>query len=194
MAAQEHYLVYADGACKGNPGPGGWGVIILAGVGKRLEFNGADRATTNNKMELTAAIEALRHLPIGAHVTLRSDSQYLVNTITKKWKRNLNRDLWEDLDSELEQRRVELEWVRGHAGDALNERADELANMAIRGEYIDAPPAVSGGVKAAEAPPKLALTAGEVIRECAACGREFVASAPSQTHCNLVRCQQKARE
>jgi ribonuclease HI len=124
------YLVYADGSCIGNPGPGGWGVIVVdESSGTRRELNGHDPATTNNKMEITAAIEGLRATEPGSIVVLRSDSQYVIYTMTKNWKRNLNRDLWERLDREVAVREVKFEWVRGHGDDPLNDRADELANL-----------------------------------------------------------------
>ncbi len=124
-------LVYADGSCLGNPGPGGWGVVIVGPDGKH-EYSGSDPRTTNNRMEMTAAIEGLRQLPAGARVLLRSDSQYLVKSINFGWKRNANVDLWSDLDEEIARRRVRFEWVRGHAGDRLNERADRLALEAAK--------------------------------------------------------------
>jgi len=129
--AEPHILVYADGSCLGNPGPGGWGVVIVGPEGKR-EYSGSDPRTTNNRMEMTAAIEGLRQLPAGARVLLRSDSQYLVKSINFGWKRNANVDLWSDLDEEIARRRVRFEWVRGHAGDRLNERADSLALEAAK--------------------------------------------------------------
>jgi ribonuclease HI len=129
---QEQILVYADGSCLGNPGPGGWGVVIVYSDGSTCELCGYDPATTNNRMELMAAIEALRFVPRGAQVTLRSDSEYLVKSIKLGWKRNRNHDLWHALDAELAVRKVDLEWVRGHGCDPLNDRADELANGSAR--------------------------------------------------------------
>jgi len=131
-ARQEQILVYADGSCLGNPGPGGWGVVIVDPDGSTCELCGYDPATTNNRMELTAAIEGLRFVPPGAQVLLRSDSEYLVKSIKLGWKRNRNHDLWHALDAELAARKVDLEWVRGHGYDPLNDRADELANGAAR--------------------------------------------------------------
>ena len=89
--------IYTDGACSGNPGPGGWAAIIVDGE-KRKEVKGGDENTTNNRMELTAAIEGLAKIPGDSEVTVHSDSLYLVNTMTKNWKRNVNHDLWEKLD------------------------------------------------------------------------------------------------
>ncbi len=129
---QEQLLVYADGSCLGNPGPGGWGVVIVYPDRSTCELCGYDPATTNNRMELTAAIEALRFVPRSERVTLRSDSEYLVKSIKLGWKRNRNHDLWHALDAELADRKVNLEWVRGHGYDPLNDRADQLANGSAR--------------------------------------------------------------
>lgn len=123
--------VYADGSCLGNPGPGGWGVVITEPGGTR-EYSGGDPRTTNNRMEITAAIEGLRRVPAGASVLLRSDSQYLVKTINYRWKRNANVELWQELDAEIARRKVRFEWVRGHANNAMNERADRLALQAAQ--------------------------------------------------------------
>jgi|SRR5580658_1475504 ribonuclease HI len=135
--SRKHYLVYADGSCIGNPGRGGWGAVIIEeGEGERREINGHDPATTNNRMEITAAIEALRHTDPGSAVVLRSDSQYVVHTMTKGWKRKANLDLWQRLDAEAARRRVQFEWVRGHGYDPLNDRADELANLGSDGKIV----------------------------------------------------------
>jgi ribonuclease HI len=134
MSKQRGAIVYADGSCLGNPGPGGWGVVLVSEDGFRLEFSGADASTTNNRMEITAAIEALRRLPAGLDVTVRTDSQYLVNTMTLGWKRRENLDLWKRLDTEAALRKVGWEWVRGHSGDTFNERADQLARDAAAGK------------------------------------------------------------
>ena len=135
--------IHADGACRGNPGPGGWGVVMRAGS-KEKELWGGERLTTNNRMELTAAIRALEALRRRCHVQLYSDSQYLRNGITEwlpAWKRRgwrtadrkpvKNQDLWEQLDRLAAQHEVEWHWVRGHSGHAGNERADALANRGI---------------------------------------------------------------
>jgi ribonuclease HI len=134
--------VFTDGACAGNPGPGGWGVLILDTAGAR-ELSGGESATTNNRMEMTAAIEALK-ATTGA-IRLHTDSQYLKNGITdwmRKWKRNgwrtadgkpvKNQDLWETLDALASPRRVEWTWVRGHAGHPENEKADALAREGLK--------------------------------------------------------------
>lgn len=133
----KHFLVYADGSCIGNPGHGGWGAVIIEeGEGERIEINGHDPATTNNRMEITAAIEGLRRTPPGADVVLRSDSQYVVFTMTKGWKRKANQELWRTLDGEVVRRRVRFEWVRGHGDDQLNDRADELANLGSANQIV----------------------------------------------------------
>src|SRR6516165_2821752 len=134
MSKQPRLIAYADGSCLGNPGPGGWGVVLIGSDASRLEFSGVAASTTNNRMEITAAIEALRRLPAGGEVTIRTDSQYLVKTMTLGWKRRENLDLWKMLDTEVAQRGVRWEWVRGHSGDPLNERADELARNAALGQ------------------------------------------------------------
>jgi ribonuclease HI len=135
--------IYTDGACRGNPGPGGWGAVLIYGEHRR-ELSGAEPLTTNNRMELTGAIEALKALKRGCHVRLYTDSQYLRKGITEwlpQWKlRNWrtsdrkpvkNIDLWQALEAEIGRHRIEWHWVKGHAGVPENERADELANRAI---------------------------------------------------------------
>ena len=136
-------IVYTDGACRGNPGPGGWGVYIEEN-GESRELNGGDPATTNNRMELLAAITALESLPEGTPVELHTDSTYVKNGITdwmNKWQRNgwrtsagkpvKNQDLWVRLADAAARHRVDWRWVKGHAGVPGNERADALANAAI---------------------------------------------------------------
>jgi ribonuclease HI len=135
--------VYTDGACRGNPGPGGWGALLVAG-GREKELWGGEPLTTNNRMELTAAIRALEALTRRCRVALYTDSQYLRNGIrewlpqwkTRGWKTAdkkpvKNRDLWERLDALVTDHDVEWHWVRGHAGHDGNERADALANRGI---------------------------------------------------------------
>ena len=119
--------IYTDGACQDNPGPGGWGAIIEQD-GQSKELSGREQRTTNNRMEITAAIKGLEATPEGSSVTLHSDSRYLVNTMTRGWKRNVNTDLWERLDALVAGREVTWQWVRGHAGHPQNERADQLAS------------------------------------------------------------------
>lgn len=132
--------IYTDGACRGNPGKGGWGAVLVYGD-KEKELSGGEKVTTNNRMELTAAIEALSALKEPCKVTMTSDSQYLINGITKGWavswrakgwKKSdkspaLNPDLWQKLLDLLEIHEVEFVWVKGHAGHPYNERCDELA-------------------------------------------------------------------
>ncbi len=178
------YLAYADGACHGNPGRGGWGVVIVAPDGSRRELNGHGGHTTNNQMELTAAIEALRAIPPAASVILRSDSQYVINTMTRGWKRNANQELWRQLDAEATQRKVEFQWVRGHAGDELNERADALATMGAKG---------ARGETIIAAAAHAVLAPGESIIQCAGCGSEFIAARAGEKFCNHARCQRRVR-
>lgn len=134
--------VYTDGACKGNPGPGGWGVYIQSNEDEK-ELYGGNPETTNNQMEMQAALEALKHLKDEDEVIeLFTDSNYLRQGITEwihKWKKNnwktaakkpvANRDLWIEISDLNEKMTVEWNWVKGHAGDPGNERADELANI-----------------------------------------------------------------
>lgn len=134
-----HVLIYTDGACSGNPGPGGWGAILINGENRR-EIKGGESKTTNNRMELRAAIEALNALKKPCRVDLHTDSNYLRDGITswiKKWKSNgwrtaakkpvKNEDLWKALEAARERHDVTWHWVKGHAGHSENERADELA-------------------------------------------------------------------
>ena len=136
-------IVYADGGCDPNPGPGGWGVVIQDPTGW-IELHGGERATTNNRMELTAAIRALEHFPEGAQIEMRCDSQYVVKSVTewmRGWKARgwrtatgpvKNIDLMQRLDTLAAARDVRWTWVRGHAGEAGNERADRLAALGRR--------------------------------------------------------------
>ncbi|MBI3433551.1 MAG: ribonuclease HI [Proteobacteria bacterium] len=138
-----HVLIHTDGACSGNPGPGGWGAVLQWG-GRERELKGAEAQTTNNRMELMAAIMALEALTRACRVDMHTDSQYLRNGITawiKAWKRNgwktanrkavKNIDLWQRLETALARHEVTWHWVRGHSGHARNERADALAREAI---------------------------------------------------------------
>jgi len=141
--AAEAVEVYADGACRGNPGPGGWGVLLRQG-GRERELHGGEGLTTNNRMELTAVIRALEALEPGATVRVYTDSQYVQKGISgwiHDWKRRgwrtadkkpvKNQDLWLRLDELARGHAVEWHWVRGHAGHPENERADALANLGI---------------------------------------------------------------
>ena len=136
-------IIYTDGACRGNPGPGGWGVIFNY-KGKIKELYGAEKHTTNNRMELMAAIQALESLNRPCSVQLNSDSSYVLKGITDwmpNWKKRgwktaartsvKNEDLWRRLDAAIAKHRVEWKWVKGHSGDTSNERADALANLGI---------------------------------------------------------------
>ncbi len=131
--------IYTDGACDPNPGPGGWAAILLSG-GREKTLTGGEPDTTNNRMELTAAVEALKSLKQSCRVELRTDSEYLQRGMTewmKNWKvskkkrRPANWDLWESLLEAAAPHTVEWQWVQGHAYDALNRRADRLATQAI---------------------------------------------------------------
>ena len=142
--------IYTDGACSGNPGPGGWGAILMYGAHKR-ELSGGEADTTNNRMELMAVIVALEALNRPCEVEVHSDSQYVVNAFNKHWidgwkKRDWktankqpvkNRDLWERLLTAKSKHKVEFIWVKGHAGHELNERCDELATTAADGSNLD---------------------------------------------------------
>ncbi len=131
--------IHTDGSCLGNPGPGGWAAIVEHN-GRSERLSGGERATTNNRMEITAAIKGIESTPAGATVVIHSDSEYVVKTMTKGWKRNANRDLWEQLDRLIAQRNVDFTWVRGHNGNPQNEQADRLAFDAMRAiENGDAP-------------------------------------------------------
>jgi ribonuclease HI len=134
--------IYTDGACQGNPGPGGWGAILRYGKHEK-EISGGEKDTTNNRMELRAALEALRNLTEPCRVVLYTDSEYLKKGITlwmpgwkrRNWRRKggklANVDLWMKLDEEIERHEVRWRWVKAHAGNTYNERVDKLAREAI---------------------------------------------------------------
>ena len=135
--------IYTDGACRGNPGPGGWGVLLHY-AGQERTIKGAELHTTNNRMELTAAIESLKALKRSCEIDLYTDSQYVRKGIMewlKQWKKNgwknskkevvKNIDLWQELDALALQHQIRWHWVKGHSGHIENERADALANEAI---------------------------------------------------------------
>lgn len=138
--------IFTDGACRFNPGPGGWAAILRSGTHEK-EIFGGERETTNNRMELMAAIEALRALKQPSKVTLHTDSRYVMDGLTKwlpKWKKNgwktadkkpvKNGDLWQALEKETERHEIHWRWVAGHSGHPENERADLLARGAVPGK------------------------------------------------------------
>ena len=142
MTELTHVEIATDGACKGNPGPGGWGAIIRSGTRER-ELSGGEPATTNNRMEMTAVIEALKALKRPCRVTLSTDSRYVIDGLTKwlhGWQKNgwrtadkkpvKNADLWQELIAAAKPHRIDWQWVKGHNGHPDNERADALASNA----------------------------------------------------------------
>ena len=135
--------IFTDGACKGNPGPGGWGVLLRYGQHEK-QLYGGERLTTNNRMELMAVIQALRALKRNSRISITTDSQYVKNGITQwihSWKRNgwktaakkavKNADLWQALEDETTKHEIKWAWVKGHSGHPENELADQLANRGI---------------------------------------------------------------
>ncbi|NBB63829.1 ribonuclease HI [Pseudomonas sp. ODNR1LW] len=144
MSPSDHVIIHTDGACKGNPGPGGWGAVLQAGGGHEKELWGGEANTTNNRMELMAAIMALEALKRPCKVELHTDSKYVMQGITewlRGWKARgwltadkkpvKNADLWQRLDAARLKHDVKWRWVKGHAGHELNERADQLANRGV---------------------------------------------------------------
>ena len=140
----DRITIFTDGACSGNPGPGGWAAILTLGANSK-ELCGGEPETTNNRMELTAAIMALEALTKPSAIDLKTDSKYVMDGITswiKGWKKRgwrtagndpvKNKDLWQRLDAAVERHRIAWHWVKGHDGDAMNERADELARQGMR--------------------------------------------------------------
>jgi len=139
------YTIYTDGACSGNPGPGGWGAVIFDNDNKQKNISGSEENTTNNRMELSAAIMALEEVNKNSEITIYTDSTYVKNGITEwvlKWRENgwknsnkepvKNKDLWEKLDNLCKQNIVNWKWVKGHASNKYNNLADELAAKAIK--------------------------------------------------------------
>jgi len=131
--------IYTDGACSGNPGPGGWGAIILFN-NESIVLSGGEKLTTNNRMEITATIKSLEAIEKNVEVILYTDSKYVINGITnwiKSWKKNnwvssnkktvKNIDLWKDLDSLVQNKTISWKWVKGHSGNEMNEKVDEIA-------------------------------------------------------------------
>ena len=151
MASKKHVIIYTDGACTGNPGPGGYGVVLIFGE-RRRELSGGYRLTTNNRMELVGPIKGLEALNQSCRVTLHSDSQYVVESTkegwAKRWRSNgwmrskreqaVNPDLWGKLLDLCETHEVEFQWIRGHSGDVENERCDQLAVQAAHGKNLPA--------------------------------------------------------
>jgi len=146
MTNLKHVDIFSDGACSGNPGPGGWGSILRYGGAER-EISGGERQTTNNRMELTAVIEALKLLKEPCDITVYTDSRYVADGITKGWAENwkkrgwikpdkkpaLNPELWDALLNELSRHNYKIVWLRGHAGHPENERCDALARNQVSG-------------------------------------------------------------
>jgi len=135
--------IYTDGACRGNPGPGGWGALLIAGDDRKT-MHGGEAETTNNRMELSAAIEALNALKSSTQVILHTDSKYVMDGIREwmpNWKKRgwktaakkpvKNQDLWQALDNATQRHEIDWRWVKGHSGNPGNETADELANLGI---------------------------------------------------------------
>lgn len=144
----KHVVIYTDGACRGNPGPGGWGAVLFYGDHKKI-ISGSEKLTTNNRMELMAAIGALTALKDSCKIDLYTDSQYVQKGISewihgwkkKNWKKAdktdvKNADLWQMLDKEVVRHEVKWHWVRGHNGHPENELADAIANKAIDDMYL----------------------------------------------------------
>lgn len=122
--------IYTDGACSGNPGPGGWAVILTDGTREKY-ISGGEENTTNNRMELLAAVKGLEALHYPCEVDLYSDSQYLISTMTKGWKRNKNVDLWAMLDYYASIHSINFIWVKGHASNEHNNKCDQIARAEI---------------------------------------------------------------
>ena len=162
MTAGPHVIIHTDGACSGNPGPGGWGAILKFGDVEK-ELKGGEAHTTNNRMELMAAISALEALKRPCVVDIHTDSQYVRNGIMtwiKQWKRNgwrtadkkavKNVDLWQRLETALERHTIRWHWVKGHAGHAENERADQLARDGLNEARTSSRGAAAGRTSARE--------------------------------------------
>jgi ribonuclease HI len=176
-------ILYTDGGCEPNPGKGGYGVVLLQD-GQRRELSEGYQRTTNNRMEILAAIKGLEALEQPSEVLLHSDSQYLINAITKGWARKWrakgwyrtdkekakNPDLWKRMLLLCERHLVSFKWVKGHAGDVENERCDELATLAMQGELIEDPGYVPAEPAQTKGPQgQLSLAPQGVLVEGAAC-------------------------
>lgn len=122
----DNIKLYTDGACSGNPGPGGWAAIIINGDSIH-KISGSDESTTNNRMEIIAVIEGLKMISEVSEVEVITDSAYVVNTMTKGWKRNKNQDLWNELDTLISKHNVKFTWVKGHASNQYNNECDKMA-------------------------------------------------------------------
>lgn len=138
-----HYRLFTDGACKGNPGPGGWAAVVVDSSGTKTILSGNEAHTTNNRMELIAAIKGLESVPANSSVILTSDSSYLVNTMTAGWKRKINNDLWTSLDGLTSSLHIKWEWVKGHSGHPENEEANDVAQAESNAINSDKIPAAS---------------------------------------------------
>ena len=138
------YIIYTDGACSGNPGPGGWGAVIIDEKENQINLSGKEKATTNNRMELVAPIMALKKIKISSEITIYTDSTYLKDGITiwiNNWRKNgwknankkpvKNKDLWIMLNNLTEKKLIDWKWIKAHAGNKFNELADKLATEAI---------------------------------------------------------------
>ncbi|MCB9496017.1 MAG: ribonuclease HI [Fibrobacteria bacterium] len=144
------WKLWADGACSGNPGPGGWGIVVQGPEGEETDSRGF-RNTTNNRMEMRGAIAALERVPKGGQAVLHTDSRYVVDAITKKWVDGWARkgwrkadggevkniDLWQEMLAAMAGKRIRFQWVEGHAGNRNNERCDKLAVAAARGDSLE---------------------------------------------------------
>jgi ribonuclease HI len=170
-------VIYSDGACKGNPGPGGWGAVLKSGAHEK-ELWGGERLTTNNRMELTAAIKALEALNRPCRVELHTDSKYVMQGITEwlpGWKARgwktadkspvKNDDLWRLLDEARRRHEVKWKWVKGHAGHELNERADALANRGVDEVLAAGRGAASAAAAAGSTSPSSARLGAEKLRQ-----------------------------
>jgi len=151
MEGSQNLHIYTDGSCKGNPGPGGWAAVIFTDNQITQKLSGGEVNTTNNKMEITAVIEGLKAVKSNSKIHIFSDSSYVINSMTKNWKRNVNKDLWAQLDIQANRHHLTWHWVKGHSGDPGNELADKLA-------YAAAEAASKGDIKLNDNQPTESLT------------------------------------